>query len=183
MSFTIGTTSATISNVNISFNVSTLTGNDASFTVEIDGYSTEVFSFPSTGDTDIAWNHTSIAFSQPITITSTPITVKISSSTSNTDLIVNRSRYTHFIANKSVLSTNDITANSYFTIYPNPTTNSFQLSSNKNVERVQLYNITGRLLKTFNATTNYDISDLATGIYIININTTSGSKTIKIAKK
>ncbi|MDN3663921.1 T9SS type A sorting domain-containing protein [Algibacter miyuki] len=82
------------------------------------------------------------------------------------------------------LSTNDIDAQAAaISVYPNPVTNSFQLDYNKNIENVELYNVTGRLLKTFSARANYDISDLTMGIYLVNINTTSGSKTLKIVKK
>jgi len=85
----------------------------------------------------------------------------------------------------SALSTNDFELNSAsISVYPNPVTNSFQIDSNiNNIESVKLYNITGRLLKTFSEEVNYDISDLATGIYIANIKTQLGSKTLKIVKK
>lgn len=84
----------------------------------------------------------------------------------------------------STLSTNDITTNiNSINLYPNPVTNSFQLDSNKPIESVKLYNITGRLLKTFRAEANYDISDLATGIYLVNIKTQSTSETLRLVKK
>ncbi|CAH8283019.1 putative secreted protein (Por secretion system target) [Mariniflexile fucanivorans] len=67
--------------------------------------------------------------------------------------------------------------------YPNPVTNSFQIDSSINIENVKLYNVTGRLLKTFNTQSNYDISDLATGMYIANIKTEFGSKSLRIVKK
>ncbi|MEP3838646.1 MAG: T9SS type A sorting domain-containing protein [Algibacter sp.] len=82
------------------------------------------------------------------------------------------------------LSTNEINSQeAKISTYPNPVVNSFQINSSVNVENVKLYNITGRLLKTFTAKSNYDINDLATGIYIANIKTDSGSKTLKIVKK
>ncbi|WP_179351275.1 T9SS type A sorting domain-containing protein [Winogradskyella vidalii] len=83
----------------------------------------------------------------------------------------------------ATLSTNDFELNSAsINVYPNPVTNSFQIDSNNSIERVELYNITGQLLKTFREEANYDISDLATGIYIVNIKTQFGSKTIRIVK-
>jgi len=82
------------------------------------------------------------------------------------------------------LSTNDFDSpKSSIKVYPNPTKNSFQIDSNKSVESVELYNITGQLLKTYNEEANYDISDLATGVYIANIKTQLGSKTLRIVKK
>ncbi|WP_179375936.1 T9SS type A sorting domain-containing protein [Winogradskyella wichelsiae] len=83
----------------------------------------------------------------------------------------------------ATLSTNDFELNSAsINVYPNPVTNSFQIDSNNSIDSVELYNITGQLLKTFSEVTNYDISDLATGIYIANIKTQFGSKTIRVVK-
>ncbi|WP_405562457.1 T9SS type A sorting domain-containing protein [Polaribacter sp. Asnod6-C07] len=69
------------------------------------------------------------------------------------------------------------------TAYPNPVTNSFQIDSSEKVDNVKLYNISGRLVKTFKANTNYDVSDLATGVYITTIKTQLGSKTLRLVKK
>ena len=69
------------------------------------------------------------------------------------------------------------------TAYPNPVTNSFQIDSSEKVDNVKLYNISGRLVKTFKANTNYDVSDLATGVYITTIKTQLGSKTLRLIKK
>ena len=86
----------------------------------------------------------------------------------------------------TTLSTDDFELNNTSIIaYPNPVINSFQLKSSNvnNIETVKLYSITGKLLKTFSAEDNYDISDLATGIYIANVKSESGSKIFKIVKK
>ncbi|NRD20684.1 T9SS type A sorting domain-containing protein [Winogradskyella eckloniae] len=69
-------------------------------------------------------------------------------------------------------------------LYPNPVKNSFQLDSNNNIESVELYNITGQLVKTYKeASTYYDISDLTNGIYLATINTEFGTKTFKVLKE
>ena len=83
----------------------------------------------------------------------------------------------------AVLGVDDNNTVNNIGLYPNPVTNSFQIDASIDIENVQLYNIAGQLLKTFNKGANYDISDLATGIYTANIKTVSGSKTIKIMKK
>jgi len=84
----------------------------------------------------------------------------------------------------ATLPTDDFELNNAAIVaYPNPVTNSFQIDSNKSVESVKLYSITGKLLKTFNEEVNYDISDLATGIYIANIKTQLGSKTLRLIKE
>jgi len=84
------------------------------------------------------------------------------------------------------LTTNDFELNNASIVaYPNPVTNSFQLAASNvnNIESVTLYSITGKLLKTFSEEANYDISDLATGVYIVNIKTQSGSKALRIVKE
>jgi hypothetical protein len=67
--------------------------------------------------------------------------------------------------------------------YPNPVTNSCQIDSSLDIENVKLYNINGRLVKTFKANANYDVSSLAKGIYIVDIKTLKGLKTLKIVKE
>jgi hypothetical protein len=84
----------------------------------------------------------------------------------------------------TTLPVNDFELNNASIVaYPNPVTNSFQIDSNRSIESVKLYNITGRLIKTFKEEANYDISDLSTGIYIANIKTELGSKTLRIVKE
>ncbi|MDO6801397.1 T9SS type A sorting domain-containing protein [Wenyingzhuangia sp. 1_MG-2023] len=73
--------------------------------------------------------------------------------------------------------------NASMVAYPNPVTSSFQIDSSIAIENVKLYNITGRLLKTFNGNGNYDVSDLATGIYFAKIKTPFGFKTLKVIKE
>lgn len=84
----------------------------------------------------------------------------------------------------AVLSTNDFElSNASIVAYPNPVTDSFKINSSENVENVKLYNISGRLVKTFNANTSYDVSDLATGVYITTIKTKIGTETLRLIKK
>ena len=74
-------------------------------------------------------------------------------------------------------------SNASIVAYPNPVTNSFQIDSSLDIENVKLYNINGRLVKTFEANANYDVSNLAKGIYIVDIKTLKGLKTLKIVKE
>jgi len=68
-------------------------------------------------------------------------------------------------------------------LYPNPAVNSFQIETNSNINTVELYNITGQLVKAFTAEANYDISDLTSGIYLAKVKTELGSNTIRVIKK
>lgn len=83
----------------------------------------------------------------------------------------------------SILSVDTTPLFNTINLYPNPVTNSFQIDANKNIKNVKLYTINGRLLKTFKAKTNYNINDLATGIYIVKINTELESEILRLVKK
>ena len=61
--------------------------------------------------------------------------------------------------------------NNAIAIYPNPTSTNFVLNSF--VSKVNLYSITGQLVKEFNGgfdgSYNFDIQDLISGIYIVKV--------------
>jgi hypothetical protein len=72
-------------------------------------------------------------------------------------------------------------------IYPNPTTEYFMLSDNTDiVERVVIYNIIGRQVKSYKALDNfkYTVTDLPEGLYIVRLLNNSGNtiKTIRLNK-
>jgi 1,4-alpha-glucan branching enzyme len=67
-----------------------------------------------------------------------------------------------------------------FTIYPNPTKNSFAISID--VAQVEVYNVTGQLVKTYNSVINnepLDITALETGMYIVKIKDNNGTSITK----
>jgi hypothetical protein len=68
-------------------------------------------------------------------------------------------------------------------LFPNPTSTSFQLS--KPVQNVDVYNMTGQLVKRFeDEKASFNISDLASGIYIIEVlDTENNRSSIKLVKK
>ncbi len=85
----------------------------------------------------------------------------------------------------SVLSVNDVVSSSKFKIYPNPVTNTFNI--NQSVEDLTIYDITGKLIKTFKGsfTKNdaFDISDLKNSIYLVTIKNSEGQQlTTKLVK-
>ena len=118
----------------------------------------------------------------PLSTATTNITIQIDELVQNSASNV-RFRVYDVIVN-GTLSTTDIDAQKVsVSAYPNPVNNSFQIEANRSVESIELYTVTGRLVKTFSQESAYDISALATGIYIANIKTELGSKTIKIVKQ
>lgn len=72
-------------------------------------------------------------------------------------------------------------------IYPNPTTGNITIqSSESKIQKVEVYDIYGKLLKTTNVNsifTEINISDLAAGIYVARIITENGIKTKKFVKE
>ena len=86
--------------------------------------------------------------------------------------------------NKQVeLGTEDFTTQKVV-LYPNPATTQFTI--NTDVSRVEIYSMTGQLVKTFAATQAfnlYDISMLPKGLYIVNVTDTNNNhKTLKLVK-
>ncbi|WP_456440634.1 alpha-amylase family glycosyl hydrolase [Psychroserpens sp.] len=83
------------------------------------------------------------------------------------------------------LSTNTLNTTNAFSIYPNPVNTSFK--TNKAFENMQIFDITGKLVKSFNGefTKNdaYDISDLTPSLYLVKIENKNGQTlTSKILK-
>lgn len=82
------------------------------------------------------------------------------------------------------LGINNNEFNNTISLYPNPAKNSFSLS--KDVEKIEVYSITGQLVKSYDATpanTPVDINDINKGIYVIKItdsnNTTTTTKLVR----
>nr|WP_321232275.1 alpha-amylase family glycosyl hydrolase [uncultured Psychroserpens sp.] len=86
----------------------------------------------------------------------------------------------------ATLSTDELNANDKFSIYPNPVNTSFK--TNASLNRLQVFDITGKLVKSFDGnfteTDSYDISDLTQSIYLVKIENSNGqtltSKLIKL---
>lgn len=100
-----------------------------------------------------------------------------------TDLIlVNSGRFRVF-GNRpaTTLSNDDFTSiEREITIYPNPTRNTFAISSD--VAQVEIYNITGQMIRTFtNVISNQelDINNLEAGIYLVKMTDNNGTSLTK----
>jgi hypothetical protein len=104
-----------------------------------------------------------------------------------TDVIsVNSGRFRVFGNKPATLSSDDFeTIQNNITVYPNPTKNSFALT--QDASKVEIYNIAGQLIKTFNnviSNQQLDSTHLETGLYLIKITDTNGiSQTKKMLKE
>jgi ELWxxDGT repeat protein len=54
-------------------------------------------------------------------------------------------------------------------LYPNPAKNYFQIKSEAVIEKIEIYSTLGQLLKTFSQQEQYDVNDLAKGMYVLKI--------------
>ena len=56
-------------------------------------------------------------------------------------------------------------------LFPNPTTSYFEISSSVSVQSVEVFNLLGRKMKTFDfaASRFFDISDLPDGMYLVQL--------------
>ena len=57
---------------------------------------------------------------------------------------------------------------------PNPTKSYFDLTSELNIEKVELYSLLGQLVKTFEKQEHYSVFDIAKGTYIVKITSSEG---------
>ena len=72
-------------------------------------------------------------------------------------------------------------SNSNFNVYPNPTKGDLNINISDNTGDIQIYDLSGKLVKTFqiDGINKYDVSGFQEGIYVIMINNDS-SKTQKL---
>jgi hypothetical protein len=68
-------------------------------------------------------------------------------------------------------------------IHPNPATNILKVSGVSNIDSVKVYSVLGRLEKEVFNTHQIDISDLASGVYMVKVNNGSDMISKKIIKQ
>jgi O-glycosyl hydrolase len=93
-----------------------------------------------------------------------------------------------FVSNETILSAvTEAREYSNVQIYPNPVTDHLILTSEENINKISLYDISGRVVSTEvydnKAHIKLTLSGLAKGVYFIQINTDKGNYTKRIIKK
>jgi Secretion system C-terminal sorting domain/Leucine Rich repeats (2 copies) len=119
---------------------------------------------------------------QPLAVGNDIIKVKYKYGTSNrTEL------FYIFTTNTNTLSINEIDLIKNLKIYPNPTDNILFIDTlDKQIQKIELFDLQGRLLKTINENKEkyqIDISNFSSSTYLIKLSTEKGSQTVKVVKK
>ena len=86
------------------------------------------------------------------------------------------------------LSTTDVTLDNAVTVFPNPAKDEVNVNSKVNITAYELIDITGKIIiqkesKTFEPSFKIDISTLKTGLYFLNVRSSTSNKVVKILKK
>ncbi len=67
-----------------------------------------------------------------------------------------------------------------FKVYPNPTKDLFIINSETVIETVSIYDIFGKIVKTYPMQNEYDVSGITKGMYLINIKSETGTSVKKL---
>lgn len=184
--FTLKTAGSNLTS-NLSFLLTARKGNNASGYISIAGYADTPFEYVSDGTTSQGTIDFVRTFGSAVTLSSTPLTVKITMTSLKNGTVTTIHDPTLRINNVAVEKTATLSTNSFdlksFQVFPNPTADSFQISTEETIKSVILTNATGQVVKTFTSSENYNISDLNAGIYFATVSSDNGSQTVKIVKK
>lgn len=88
------------------------------------------------------------------------------------------------VFSEGVLSTEDFN-NNEFNVYPNPIVDNLNIQSTEAVNRVTVYDVLGKIVLSSTpgiASPSIDMSNVTSGVYLVNITTENSSKTIKVLK-
>ncbi len=80
---------------------------------------------------------------------------------------------------------NDVSA-SNLNVYPNPVSDKLYITTQSNINKVEIYNTLGQAVKSINMSTNrasVNVADLQPGVYMVRILTNKGTATSKIIKR
>ena len=88
--------------------------------------------------------------------------------------------FDNLVVTEAVLSTKDIIADTNFNVYPNPVKDNLNITSNIDIDFVEVFNSTGALVTSGK---NITFKNLPNGIYLLKAKTKKGYITKKIIKE
>jgi hypothetical protein len=89
-----------------------------------------------------------------------------------------------FVVDSSSYTGIEIKERSTFTVYPNPAKTEFNIKSDKKVERIEMTDLSGKVVKTFNGDVKaINVKSLKAGNYVIRIYTGSSVVPVKVVKQ
>ena len=100
---------------------------------------------------------------------------------------VNNNTSTYFVYRVSLMqptAVHELNENNTVSIYPNPTSNLITIRSDENAA-LTINSIEGKLIykADVNNTATFDLSNYASGIYIVSVQSVKGIETVKVVKK
>lgn len=88
------------------------------------------------------------------------------------------------VVDAAALAVGEITKNESVKIYPNPAKSIVNIATDMTVNSVEVFSMTGQLLKTFsNESKQINVSDLKTGTYILRIKSAGKDQSFKLVKE
>lgn len=81
------------------------------------------------------------------------------------------------------MSTNDPVSEMKFTVYPNPVVNVLNVDADFPIEKIEIMDLTGQILKKSSDVTSIDMSDLPKGVYIVHVSSANSKSSKKVIKK
>ena len=118
---------------------------------------------------------------------STKMYLKLYSDAQFQNVIVQTDPEGLIVVDCALTSTRNINSEDNFKIFPNPTTNLFNISNDGNVSKISIFNVVGKEVRTVQhyPGMSHDVSNLQKGIYLVKLYDRSGKslRTVRLSKK
>ena len=89
----------------------------------------------------------------------------------------------YFSSGVGTASVEEEVVESNFTVYPNPFTNFIKVSNETKVDKLRVYNTLGQLVKQNRDSNTINVSDLGTGLYLLEVISGSSRQVKKVIKR
>jgi hypothetical protein len=103
----------------------------------------------------------------------------------NAAIAINSGQFLIYGNKLATLQISDVELTKEIKLVPNPTTNYFTIDTP--TSKVEVYSLTGQLVKSFksnfNSESQFDISDLNRGIYLVKVKDNHRESTMKLIKQ